>query len=446
MRDRRDPQDETRLAFPPPLAEGSHETPAARRKPARLPRLRSVSTDSAETRVVPLDDLWAIVEKGRWAGAGAGAPEPLPMAPLPAPPQVEPSLFFPESTADPVLPPPVLPPVFHPPPPPPPPVPSATTTPPEPPMPPPAAMYAAPPPGSMPPCAAPAAPPPAPMPYPAPATSAPITSPPAPMPAASREEQAAPADRAGEVVVFFGCRGGAGSTTLATNLAGSLARSGRQVCIIDLDLQLGDVAVVLDIDDQNAATLAAVAREVEVLEEAVLKRRLARHESGLFVLAQGFQLEEVDGALPQRIPALLDLLRRYFDVIVVDGVRDFADVSLAALDAADQVILVTTQEVAAVRRATRAIEISRRLGYREQKLQVVVNRYQRSGVPIEEVERALGQGVAARVANDYKTAVRAQNQGALLSDVAARKRVSRDVGALARSITAVLRRRHEEGS
>ena len=257
-----------------------------------------------------------------------------------------------------------------------------------------------------------------------------------------QQVHAAPA-RFGEVVVVFGCRGGAGATTIATNIAGQMASTGKEVCLLDLDLQLGDVMVALDADSGEGATVATLAREATTLDEAVLKRRLTRHASGLYLISQGGKLEEIDSTLPSMLPGLISRLRGFFDTVVIDGVRDFGEWALAALDVADVITLVVTQDVASVRRACRVIEVCRKLGYSDSKLRIVLNRHhRRSRIRVEEVERALKMSVHARVANDYRTATAAQNDGRLLADVGKRRKISRDVRALGNFIAAEAAARH----
>jgi MinD-like ATPase involved in chromosome partitioning or flagellar assembly len=202
------------------------------------------------------------------------------------------------------------------------------------------------------------------------------------------------ATREGQLTVMFGCHGGSGATTLAVNLAGALAAQKKEVCVVDLDLQLGDVLAALDLPTK--ASIAGLAREVASLDENGLKRRLARHASGFYALAQTGRLEEVDDLLTDQLPELLALLKRHFDHVIVDGVRDFDDCALAALDVADHIALVVTQDVAAVRRAARIAGLCRQLKYPERKLRLVVNRERKSRLP--EIERALGLPVRATVA------------------------------------------------
>lgn len=235
---------------------------------------------------------------------------------------------------------------------------------------------------------------------------------------------------AGRVIVMFSCRGGAGATSLAVNTAASLARSGKSVCVVDLDLQLGDVFVALDLDANTS--LAALAREASTIDQSALKRRLARHDSGVYALSQAGQVDDVDGALIERLPALLATLAGHFDYVIVDGVRDFDDYALTVLDMADHIAMILTQDVASVRRAARAITLFRRLGYSDAKVDLVLNRYRRRAAVSEvDVLRALGLSVKATVRNDFKRMQRAFDEGALVNDIARGKGVAKDLDELA---------------
>jgi pilus assembly protein CpaE len=233
----------------------------------------------------------------------------------------------------------------------------------------------------------------------------------------------------GALTVVFGCRGGSGATTLAINTAAQLVRTGRTVCLVDLDLHLGDLFVALDLEAQTS--LAAVAREAGSLDAASLRRRVAQHASGVCALTQAGHVDDLDSSLPSHLPALLDALRAHFDHVIVDGVRDFNDAALPALEAATSVLVVVTQDVPSVRRAARALGILRRLGVDDTRCRLVVNRAVR-GAAIDDVaiERALSLKVAARVREDGRVA-KALDDGVLLLDVARTRKITTDIAGVA---------------
>jgi pilus assembly protein CpaE len=247
----------------------------------------------------------------------------------------------------------------------------------------------------------------------------------------------------GKIIVVFGCRGGAGATMLAVNAGAHLARSGKSVCVVDLDLQLGDVFVALDLEPNTS--LSALAREAGNLDAAGLKRRLVRHESGLFCLSQTGRLDDVDPELAEHMPSLLEMLKEHFDYVIIDGVRDFGDHALAALDVADKIALVLTQDVQAVRRAARVAQIFRRLGYPDKKVHVILNRHTgKAHVDEGEVERVLGMPVSATIRNDYPRMQKALDEGSLLHDVARGSGVARDVEKVSRSLLSEPQRREPD--
>ncbi len=234
----------------------------------------------------------------------------------------------------------------------------------------------------------------------------------------------------GRVTTLFPAKGGVGATAIATNLAGELHKSGERVCLVDLDLHFGDVLSFLDLP--GSYSIADVLANVHRLDRELLESSITRHTSGVYVLAQSDKLEEAENVKATSIETLLSFLRAHFDRIVVDGVRGFTDITLAALDASDQVFVVLTQDVPAVRNAQRCLEIFRRLGYEESGVHLLLNRYQKSSkLDAKVVHEAIGVPVSATLANDFAPLIRAINRGVLLRDEAPRSRLVTDLGKVA---------------
>jgi pilus assembly protein CpaE len=234
--------------------------------------------------------------------------------------------------------------------------------------------------------------------------------------------------RRGQIIVVFGCRGGAGATTLSINLAAHLAQAGRAVCLVDLDLQLGDVMVALDLEAH--ATIEQLAYDVDSLDTPAVRRRMAHHRSGLYALSQVGQAAEVAG-LPGRLPGLLQALTGHFDDVIVDGLASLDDSGAAVLASADEIALVMTQEVLSVRRAARVITRLRQLGQHDDRVRLVINRARR-GAEIADaaIERALGLPVAAAIRDDARVTT-ALDDGALLAELPRARGVAGDVAELA---------------
>lgn len=228
------------------------------------------------------------------------------------------------------------------------------------------------------------------------------------------------------VSLFFSCHGGTGCTTLVASLAALLARAERSVCIVDLDLQFGDTLMALNL--KHRFTLAQALEALPKLDAEALHYRLPHHKSGVCVLSQAGEVDGLGQIAPTDFIELLTLLRQSFDHVLVDGVRDFSDYALAVLDVADDVLLVATQEVAAVRGMAMRLDVFEQLGYEVQWLDVVINRYaSKNGVSLRSIADSLEVTPRFVVADDAPAARRALNDGVPLIDVAPSSRATRDM-------------------
>lgn len=237
----------------------------------------------------------------------------------------------------------------------------------------------------------------------------------------------------GMVVAVFGCKGGSGSTAIATNLAGALLPDGKarkgQVVLLDLDLQMGDVLVFLDLTSRY--TWRDLVQNLHRLDDDLVHQSLTVHPYGLNVVAQADVLSEADALDPKSVGSAITFLRRHFEYIIIDGLRDFSELSLIALDMADKILLAMTQDIPALKNANRCLAILRQLGYDRNKVKLVVNRFlKRVDLDQDTISDALGVPVDATIANDFPTVIKAINEGALLVDIAPRAEVTRDIRGL----------------
>lgn len=231
------------------------------------------------------------------------------------------------------------------------------------------------------------------------------------------------------VVTVFGAKGGVGSTTIAANLAGALQASGQRVCLVDLNLHLGDVLSFMDVP--GTYSIADLCANMARLDEDLLRTSMIHHTSGVDVLAQSGKMEEAEQITAADVTALLSFLRRHYDRVVVDGVRGFDDISLAALDASQHVLMVLTQDVPAVRNGLRCLEMFKRLNYDESKVRVVLNRHQKgSRISLDVVRETLHMPVAHALGNDFASVIDSINRGVLLKDAAPRARLTQELQGL----------------
>lgn len=234
----------------------------------------------------------------------------------------------------------------------------------------------------------------------------------------------------GSVITVFPAKGGVGATMIATNLAGALQRQGLRVCLLDLDLYLGDVLSFLDLAGNYS--ISDVLSNLGRLDRDLLETSITKHGSGLAVLAQSGKMEEAEHLAASEIGKLIGVLRHHYDRVIIDGVRGFDEMALAALDASQALLMTLTQDVPAVRNAQRCLELFGRLGYDQQKVKLVLNRYQKaSRITLEVIADTLHVPVAHTISNDFVSIIDAINRGVLLNEAAPRARLTQDIADLA---------------
>ena len=216
------------------------------------------------------------------------------------------------------------------------------------------------------------------------------------------------------VTTVYSPKGGAGATTVATTLAVALAQAhAGRVGIIDLDLRFGGVGIALDLRGRN--TIVDLLARSGPLDPGLIDDIFVAHPSGVKVLLSPETLGLADSVSPEAIAQLIGALRSHFEHLVLDLSTSFDDITAVALRVADRVLLVTTPELPALRDIQRVMSIAPDL--RNGRSQVVLNRWpSRSGVPLADVERALGRKVALAIPSEGAAVTRALNTGISLLD------------------------------
>lgn len=252
---------------------------------------------------------------------------------------------------------------------------------------------------------------------------------------ARRSGTGAPAEprRGGRIVSVMGTKGGVGKSVIATNLSAALARRGRSVVLVDLDLRSGDDGIMLRIEPSH--TIGDAAAVSDRLDTDLLQGFLRLHDSGARVLLAPARPEEADIVTAARVARILELLRGLADVVVIDTPSAWDETTLAAADASDSILAVTGMELPSIKDTGQMIARLAQLGRTNGTVNVVLNRAD-SKVLIEEkdVERALGRGVVSRIPSD-RAVPRSVNRGVPLVIEAPRSGVSKAVFELADAIT-----------
>jgi pilus assembly protein CpaE len=214
----------------------------------------------------------------------------------------------------------------------------------------------------------------------------------------------------GRVITVFSAKGGCGKTMLATNLAAALADRGRRrVVIIDLDLTFGDVAVSMQLFP--ARTIVDAVPLNGSIDASAVDGLLTPHSTGLDVIVAPTEPSAAESIQPVLISHLLDVLRDEFDFIVVDTPGRFDDPVLAALDVSDQIALVATPDVPALKNLKLTLETLVELSYGRDKFRLVLNRADSNvGIKLTEVEKTAQMEIACRIPSSRDVPV-SINQG-----------------------------------
>lgn len=205
--------------------------------------------------------------------------------------------------------------------------------------------------------------------------------------------------------------GGVGSTTIACNIAASLAEKCR-TALLDLDVVRGSVASSFDLRPRY--TIADVMASADTLDKQLLDNALVTHErSKLQILARPDLPEDTQRITQHGISRLLGILGRTYDYVVLDSVMSVDPVYAAAISAANVHLVVMQLNVPSAKNAERYVGMLRRMGIETSRIKIVVNRYVKKGWDIDpsEVERSLGLKLNWMIPNDYKNAIAAINFG-----------------------------------
>jgi pilus assembly protein CpaE len=199
------------------------------------------------------------------------------------------------------------------------------------------------------------------------------------------------------VITVFSAKGGCGKTTLSTNLGAALADSGRrEVCIVDLDLAFGDVAIALQLFPTHTIS-DAVALE-ETLDPSAVASLLTQHSPGLRVLSAPVEpglAESIPVSLVQR---LLAVMADMFDYVIIDTPPAFTDQVLAAFDMSDVAVLLATLDIPALKNLKLSLETLDLLNYPKEKIRLILNRADsKVGLDAGEVEKTLRAPISALI-------------------------------------------------
>jgi pilus assembly protein CpaE len=240
----------------------------------------------------------------------------------------------------------------------------------------------------------------------------------------------------GKIISIYSPKGGVGCTTLAVNLALTLNNSDTRVALVDGNLQFGDVAVF--INEQGKNTVLDLAPRAEELDPEIVEEVMVKHAaSGLHILAAPSRPEHAEKVSSSQFSRLLEYLSQMYAYVVVDTATFLTEVTLAAVDLSDLIVLVTTQDIPSIKNCRLFLDLLQTLGVERGRILFIMNRYDRRiNITPERVAENLKQEVALAIPLDEATATKAVNRGVPFVLDSKNQPVSRGVFALAESVRA----------
>ena len=242
----------------------------------------------------------------------------------------------------------------------------------------------------------------------------------------------------GTTIAVYSAKGGLGTTSIAVNVAFALADANPngRVALADLVVHGGDLRVMLNL--APAYDVADLVARVERIDADLLSSILTPSAGGVWILPSSDRPEIADMVDSATATTLIAELKKHFAYTVLDCEHYLTDRTLAALDAADKIVLVTQLNVAALRGTQRTISLCQRLGFGEDKIAVVVNRHQSSEVLTpSDASTLLNMPIFHLLPNDFRTADGAASKGVPVGQYDKGSRLAQSYVSLVSKLTGV---------
>ncbi len=215
----------------------------------------------------------------------------------------------------------------------------------------------------------------------------------------------------GKMMTVYSPKGGVGCTTVAVNLAIALNNEDTRVALVDANLQFGDVAIF--VNEQGKNTILELAPRVDELEPDVVEEILINHgPSGLRILAAPQRPEMADKISTDQFSKVVQYLQRMYAYVVVDTSHILSDVVLSMFDISDVIVLLTTQEIPAIKNTRLFLDLLQTIGVGKDRVVFAMNRYdKRIGITPERVSENLKHEISVAIPLDEKVVITAVNRG-----------------------------------
>lgn len=247
----------------------------------------------------------------------------------------------------------------------------------------------------------------------------------------------------GKLVSFIKGDGGVGATAIMSQLAIRFAEReaarGRETCLIDLDVQFGDVAFQLGL--QPKLSLVELLDAGARLDGDLVRATTTDHASGLKVIASPPEMMPLEGMQSDHVLRIVDQATHEFSTVFVDLPSNWTNWSLSLVARSDLIILVTELTVTGLNRARRQLSLLESQDLGNLDVRVVVNRFEKGlarTISLADASQALGREVGYTVANDYQLMCAAIDRGVPISEIKRKTAVAKDLDTLDAGIAAAL--------
>lgn len=240
----------------------------------------------------------------------------------------------------------------------------------------------------------------------------------------------------GKVVSVYSPKGGTGCTTIAVNLAVALHNEDTRVVIVDSNLQYGDVAMFFN--EQGKNTILDLAPLADELDLEIVEGVLVKHAAtGISILASPSRPEHADKVTADQFLKVVDFLRQMYAYVVVDTATYLSDVTIAAIDVSDVIVLVTTQDIPSIKNSRLFLDLMQTLKIDRSRVAFVMNKFdKRIAITAERVSENLKQEVAAILPLEERVVIPAVNRGVPFMIDNKTQQVARGILGLAESVRA----------
>lgn len=247
----------------------------------------------------------------------------------------------------------------------------------------------------------------------------------------------------GKVVSIIKSVGGIGATALLTQLgiraAQNEAGHGRQVCLLDLDLQFGNAAFQLGL--LPSLTLADLFEAGTRLDGELLRATTTTHPSGLRVVAAPSEMLPLDSVTSEQLIEIIEIAKHEFSTVLLDLPANWTNWSLSLLAQSDLILLVTEMSITGLHRARRQLELLREQELNSIELRILINRFEKGVLKMvrpADVHKALGRDIAYTIANDPAVMRAATERGVPISEIKRKSAVGKDIDMLDAGVSGIL--------